>query len=93
MACWVRNYAGWLRVEYRVGGDIETLKRLIAAAYPVMIEGTRSLNPDDTGWPDDDLWAAHYLLLTGYDDATQTFTVQDASCGPDQKIPYEQLES
>ena len=24
---WVRNYAGWLRVEYRVGGDLETLKR------------------------------------------------------------------
>ena len=93
MAYWVLNYAGWLRVEYRVGGDIETLKRLIAAAYPVMIEGTTSLNPDDTGWPDDDLWAAHYLLLTGYDDATQTFTAQDAYRGPDKKIPYEQLES
>ena len=93
MAYWVRNYAGWLRIEYRVGGDIETLKRLIAAAYPVMIEGTTSLNPDDTGWPDDDLWAAHYLLLTGYDDATQTFTVQDAYRGPDKKIPDEQLES
>lgn len=93
MTYWVRNYAGWLRIEYRVGGDIETLKRLIAAAYPVMIEGTTVLNPDDTGWPDDDLWAAHYLLLTGYDDATQTFTVQDAYRGPDKKIPYEQLES
>ena len=93
MAYWVLNYAGWLRVEYRVGGDIETLKRLIAAAYPVMIEGTTSLNPDDTGWPDDDLWAAHYLLLTGYDDATQIFTAQDAYRGPDKKIPYEQLES
>ena len=33
MAYWVRNYAGWLRIEYRVGGDIETLKRLIAAGY------------------------------------------------------------
>jgi hypothetical protein len=93
MAYWVRNYAGWLSIEYRVGGDLETLKRLIAAAYPVIIEGTTSLNPDDTGWPDDDLWAAHYLLLTGYDDSTQTFTAQDAYRGPDKKIPYEQLES
>jgi len=93
MAYWVHNYAGWLRMEYRVGGDLDTLKRLIAAAYPVIIEGTTSLNPDDTGWPDDDLWAAHYLLLTGYDDATQTFTAQDAYRGPDKKIPYEQLES
>jgi tetratricopeptide (TPR) repeat protein len=93
LAYWVRNYAGWLHIEYRVGGDIETLKRLIAAAYPVMIEGTTSLNPDDTGWPDDDLWAAHYLLLTGYDDATQTFIVQDPYHGPNKDISYEQLES
>jgi hypothetical protein len=93
MAYWVHNFAGWLRMEYRVGGDLETLQRLIAAGYPVMIEGTTSLNPDDTGWPDDDLWAAHYLLLTGYEDATQTFTVQDPYRGPDRKIPYEQLET
>ena len=93
MAFWVRNYAGWLRIEYRVGGDIETLKRLISAGYPVIIEGTTLLNPDDTGWPDDDLWAAHYLLLTGYDDLTQSFTAQDPYRGPDKIISYEQLES
>jgi hypothetical protein len=93
MAYWVRNYAGWLRIEYRVGGQLETLKRLLAARYPVIVEGTTSLNPEDTGWPDDDLWAAHYLLLTGYDDATQTFAAQDAYRGPDKKIPYEQLVS
>ncbi len=93
MAYWVRNYAGWLNIEYRVGGDIETLKRLLAANYPVIIEGTTSLNPDDTGWPDDDLWAAHYLLITGYDDTAQTFTVQDAYRGPDKQIPYTQIES
>jgi hypothetical protein len=93
LAYWVRNYAGWLRIEYRVGGDLETLKRLIATGSPVIIEGTTSLNPDDTGWPDDDLWAAHYLLLTGYDDSTQTFTVQDAYHGPDQKVAYDTLQN
>jgi hypothetical protein len=93
MAYWVRNYAGWLRMEYRVGGERETLKRLIAAGYPVIIEGTTSLNPDDSGWPDDDLWAAHYLLLTGYNDATQIFIAQDTYRGPDRKISYEQLDS
>jgi hypothetical protein len=93
MAYWVHNFAGWLRMQYRVGGDLETLKRLIAAGYPVIIEGTTSLNPDDTGWPDDDLWAAHYLLLTGYDDTIRTFTAQDPYRGPDKSIPYEQLES
>ena len=93
MAYWVRNYAGWLRIEYRVGGELETLKRLIAAGYPVIVEGTTSLNPDDTGWPDDDLWAAHYLLLTEYDDTTQTFIAQDPYRGPEKSISYEQLES
>jgi uncharacterized protein YvpB len=93
MAFWVRNYAGWLRIEYRVGGDLETLKRLIAAGYPVIIEGTTSLNPGDTGWPDDDLWAAHYLLLTGYDDSILSFTVQDTYRGADRKVSYNQLVS
>jgi hypothetical protein len=93
MAYWVHNYAGWLRMAYRVGGDLDTLTRLIAAGYPVIIAGTTSLTPDDTGWPDDDLWAAHYLLLTGYDDATETFIAQDPYRGPDKQIPYEQIES
>ncbi len=93
MAFWVRNYAGWLRIEYRVGGDLETLKRLLAAAYPVIVESTTALNREDSGWADDDLWAAHYLLLTGYDDAAQTFTAQDTYRGPDKTIPYAQLES
>jgi tetratricopeptide (TPR) repeat protein len=92
LAYWVLNNAGWLRIQYRVGGDLETLKELLAAQYPVMIEGTTSLNPDDSGWPDDDLWAAHYLLLTAYDDTTQTFTVQDTYHGPDQKVSYQAVE-
>ncbi|HSG45716.1 MAG TPA: C39 family peptidase [Anaerolineales bacterium] len=91
MAFWVNNYAGWLRLDFRVGGDLETLKRLLAANYPVIVESTTSLNPGDTGWPDDDLWAAHYLLLTAYDDETQTFIAQDTYRGPDQVIPYDQL--
>src|SRR5690606_10100116 len=31
-------------------------------------------------------------LLTGYDDATQTFTGQDSYYGPDQKISYDELD-
>jgi hypothetical protein len=89
---WVRNYAGWLRMEYRVDGDLNTIKRLVAAKYPVIVEGTTSLNPDDSGWPDDDLWAAHYLLITGYDDTAQLFTVQDTYHGPDQKVSYQTVE-
>jgi hypothetical protein len=33
--------------------------------------------PDETYWPNDDQWAGHYLLLTGYDDDRQAFIAQD----------------
>jgi tetratricopeptide (TPR) repeat protein len=91
---YVRNYAGGFNMEYRVGGNITLLKRLLARNYPVIIESTTSLDPNDS-FPgiDDDLWSAHYLLLTGYDDATQTFTAQDPYRGPDKPVPYEKLEA
>ncbi|MDP2778500.1 MAG: C39 family peptidase, partial [Anaerolineales bacterium] len=89
---YVRTQAGWLNLEYRVGGGIELLKRLLAANYPVMVESVTSLDPNDALFPDDDLWAAHYLLLTGYDDAVQEFTIQDSYRGADLKISYSQLE-
>ena len=90
---YVRTEAGWLNMEYRVGGNIETLKRLLAANYPVIIESVTSLDPNDALGPNDDLWAAHYVLLTGYDDTTQTFTIQDSYHGANLKLPYAQLEA
>ena len=92
LSYYVRTQAGWLNMEYRVGGNIELLKRLLASNYPVIVESVTSLNPGDALGPTDDLWAAHYLLLTGYDDATQEFTVQDTYHGADLKIAYTQLE-
>jgi len=89
---YVRTQAGWLNLEYRVGGNIETLKRLIAANYPVIIESVTSLDPNDALGPTDDLWAAHYILLTGYDDSTQSFTIQDSYHGADLQISYAKLE-
>jgi tetratricopeptide (TPR) repeat protein len=92
MAYYVRNFAGWLNIGYRVAGDVPTLKKLLAANYPVIIESVTSLDPNDALGPTDDLWAAHYLLLTGYDDDAQTFTIQDSYHGADLTISYEQLE-
>lgn len=89
---YIRTQVGWLNMEYRVGGDIATLKRLIAANYPVMVESVTALDPNDALGPTDDLWAAHYLLLTGYDDSTQEFTVQDSYHGPNLKIAYSKLK-
>ncbi len=91
MAYYVRNFAGWLNIQYRVAGDLTTLKKLLAARYPVIVESVTSLDPNDALGPTDDLWAAHYLLLTGYDDGTRTFTIQDSYHGANLTISYEQL--
>jgi tetratricopeptide (TPR) repeat protein len=83
----VRTQAGWLNAEFRVGGDIDLLKSFLAAGMPVMIEECFYL--DESYWPNDDRWAGHYLLLTGYDESTETFTGQDTFIGPDRNIPYQ----
>jgi tetratricopeptide (TPR) repeat protein len=88
---YVLNEAGWLRAEYRVAGDVKLLRRLIAANYPVIIEAATTIDPQDAMGPADDLWAAHYLIVTAYDDETLTITAHDPLRGPDKKIPYDQL--
>jgi tetratricopeptide (TPR) repeat protein len=90
LAYYVRTRAGWLNIEYRVGGDLELLKKLLAAGIPVMIE--ESFYFDEPFWLNDDLWAAHYQLLTGYNEDTQRFTAQDSFRGSDQHIPYQKVD-
>ncbi len=48
---YVRNYSGWLKAEFRVGGDIDLLKKLLAAGFPVMIE--ESFTTDRQYWPEE----------------------------------------
>jgi tetratricopeptide (TPR) repeat protein len=55
---------------WRVGGDIDLLKRLVAAGFPVLIE--KGLDPHD------DAWLGHYQTVSGYDDAKQQFLVYDS---------------
>jgi tetratricopeptide (TPR) repeat protein len=90
LASYVLTQAGWLNVQYRVGGDLELLKQFVAAGLPVMIE--ESFYFDETYWPNDDRWAAHYNLVTGYDDAAGVFITQDSFRGADQRIPYQKLD-
>ncbi len=85
-----RNYAGWLHTIYRVGGDMEMLRQFVAAGIPVMIEA--SFYFAGAYWPNDDLWAAHYLLVTGYDEARGTFTVQDSFHRPNDRLDYATLD-
>lgn len=67
----------------RVGGDLETLKRFLAAGYPVLIEKGHD--------PLDDDWMGHYLTLSGYDDLKDQFIGQDSLIMPDLLVPYGEL--
>lgn len=85
MADYVTENTG-LRAVMRVGGDLELLKAFISAGIPVIVE---------KGFEGDgfDGWMGHYEVITGYDDAAGVFTGQDSYKGPNQKVPYEALES
>jgi len=87
---YVRNYAGWLQTIYRVGGDVDMLKELIAAGIPVMIE--EAFKFDESYWPNDDKWAGHYFLVNGYDDSLKAFLGQDSYYGPDRWVDYDVLK-
>ena len=88
MIYFVRNRAGWLEADFRVGGTIETLKRFLAMGYPVVVEKGYVIVSDGP----DNGWAGHYMLLTGYDDSRQVFVGQDSFIGPDREITYTDLE-
>ncbi len=60
---------------WRVGGDMDTLKRLLAAGFPVLIE--KGLED-----PHDHSWLGHYQILSGYNDAKGQFLVYDSYEGP-----------
>jgi hypothetical protein len=85
-----RNYAGWLNTEYRVGGNIDLIRKFIAAGIPFMIE--EGAPNTESYWPGDDLWAGHYLFVHGYDDNLKVFTAEDSWLGPNRQVPYDSLD-
>lgn len=74
-----------LRALVRVGGDLESLKRLLAAGFPVIVEKGFE-GPGFEGW------MGHYELITGYDDSGATLTGQNSYYGPDEKLDWAELE-
>ena len=82
MAGYVDKFTG-LKALVRVGGDLDTLKRLVAAGFPVVIE--KGFQP-----PKED-WMGHFEVINGYDDTRQRFTTQDSYIMPDFPVPYDQL--
>ena len=75
----------------RYGGDIELLKRMVAAGFPVVVEKgiyERDIN-GNMGW------MGHYAFVTGYDETRQEIIYQDtyqpdpkANPGPNRHIKY-----
>jgi hypothetical protein len=73
-----------LKALLRVGGDLDLLKRLVAAGFPVIVE--KGIHPSD------DWWMGHYVVVSGYDDAWGRLIVQDSLVMADYPIPYEDVE-
>jgi len=77
-----------LRAVVRVAGELELLKQLLAAGFPVLIE---------KGFEGDgfDGWMGHYEVVNGFDDARGGFWVYDSYIGPssDFIIPYDEILS
>lgn len=65
-----------LRALVRYGGNIDLLKRLIAARFATIIE-TGFFDPDEP----EKGWLGHYLTLIGYDDASGSFARLDTLKG------------
>jgi hypothetical protein len=66
-----------LRSSAHSGGDLDLVKRLIAAGFPVVVE--KGYEPNTTTSVG---WMGHYLTVFGYDDSRQEFYSLDTYLGP-----------
>jgi len=82
MVAYVHGFTGMQAVA-RVGGNLDLLRELLAGGFPVLVEAGHH--------PPEDWWMGHYLVVNGYDDGAQTFTVQDSLQNPDLSMSYEEL--
>jgi len=75
-----------LSAVLRWGGDLEMIKKFIAAGFPVLIErGFLEEVPEK-------MWMGHYNVINAYNDNNETFLVQDSYGGPDVTYSYERIE-
>jgi hypothetical protein len=84
------NVSGMTSV-IRYGGDIDMLKRMVSAGFPVVVE-KGIYEVDVNGHMG---WMGHYAFVTGYDDTKQEIIYQDtyqpepkANPGPNRHIKY-----
>jgi tetratricopeptide (TPR) repeat protein len=76
-----------LQADYRVAGDLDRLKTLLANGVPVVVETWYTPHPNDG--------MGHYRLLTSYDDVAGRFTAYDSYEPPGLNValPYGPLDA
>src|SRR4029077_13181801 len=68
--------------------DVDTLKRFLAAGYPVIVEkGLVCQEHADRC----EGWVGHYTLVVGYNDARKRFFLNDSFLGDGLELPYPDL--
>ncbi len=82
MARYVTEFTG-MQAVVRYGGDVDLLKRLVAAGFPVIVEKGFQPAKED--------WMGHYQVVNGYDDGRGRFITQDAYIMADLPLPYADL--
>ena len=70
----------------RWGGDLEMIKKFIAAGFPVLIERGLMEEIPQFGW------MGHYTVITAYDDETRTFITQDSYIEENYVNAYEKIK-
>ena len=84
MVDYVRTQTNFSAIS-RSGGDLEMIKKFVAAGFPVIIEkGFEEEVEQDT-------WMGHYGVITAYDEEKETFLVQDSYVAADYSNPYEKV--
>ena len=87
MTDFVQDYTNF-NVVLRYGGNIDLIKRLVAAGFPVVTE---------KGYYEEDYtgkigWMGHYQFVTGYEQSIQALIVQDTyNDGPDFRVLYDEF--
>jgi len=84
MKAYVDEHTG-LRAIVRVAGNLDLLKQLIAAGFPVVVEKGFEVSGEG--------WMGHYEVLTGYEDDKQRFIAQDSYIMENLPVPYAELEN
>jgi hypothetical protein len=71
----------------RVGGDLDTIRKFIAAGFPVLLEKGVFFHDLQGSLS----WMGHYQVATGYDDNRQVIIAQDSFIHSNYEESYEKL--